>query len=68
MKKSLMIENEERKKMNIKNFDLESDLERLENFLRIQYMKNKNMTSWLPERLHDLIYRMDTYYIDKIWR
>ena len=22
------------------------------------------MTSWLPERLHDLIYRMDTQYID----
>ena len=22
------------------------------------------MTSWLPERLHDLIYRMDTQYIE----
>ena len=22
------------------------------------------MTSWLPERLHDLIYRMDTQYTD----
>lgn len=50
--------------MHIKKFNIEKDLLRLEDFLRKQYMKNKNMTSWLPERLHDLIYRMDTQYID----
>lgn len=48
--------------MEIKKFDLEKDLDKLENFLRNQYLENKNMTSWLPERLHDLIYRMDTQY------
>jgi len=44
--------------MEIKKFNLESDLKRLEDYLRNQYLINKNMTSWLPERLHDLIYRM----------
>lgn len=48
--------------MKIKKFNLEEDLERLESYLRKQYLENKNMTSWLPERLHDLIYRMDTQY------
>ena len=50
--------------MNIKRFDINDDLERLEDYLRNQYRENKNMTSWLPERLHDLIYRMDTQYVD----
>ena len=50
--------------MKIKKFDIENDLINLEEFLRNQYLKNKNMTSWLPERLHDLIYRMDTQYTD----
>lgn len=50
--------------MNIRKFQLDKDLKKLEAFLRDQYMANKNMTSWLPERLHDLIYRMDTQYID----
>ena len=44
--------------MEIKKFNLEKDLKRLEDYLRNQYLINKNMTSWLPERLHDLIYRM----------
>lgn len=48
----------------IKKFNLENDLTKLEEYLRSQYLKNKNMTSWLPERLHDLIYRMDTQYTD----
>ncbi|HAB67220.1 MAG TPA: hypothetical protein DCE23_07625 [Firmicutes bacterium] len=48
--------------MKIKKFNLENDLKQLESFLRNQYLENKNMTSWLPERLHDLIYRMDTQY------
>lgn len=51
--------------MQIKKFNLETDLEKLENYLRNQYLENKNMTSWLPERLHDLIYRMDTQYLDE---
>ena len=50
--------------MLIKKFDLESDLIKLEEFLRNQYLENKNMTSWLPQRLHDLIYRLDVQYID----
>ncbi len=50
--------------MKITKFDLTKDLERLESYLREQYLTNKNMTSWLPERLHDLIYRMDTQYVD----
>ena len=50
--------------MVIKRFNLEKDLSKLEEFLRNQYLENKNMSSWLPERLHDLIYRMDTQYTD----
>lgn len=50
--------------MEIKKFNLENDLIKLEDFLRNQYFENKNMTSWLPERLHDLIYRMDIQYTD----
>lgn len=50
--------------MEIKRFDIEKDLQRLENYLRDCYYKTKSMTSWLPERLHDLIYRMDVQYTD----
>lgn len=50
--------------MKIRKFQLDKDLEQLETYLRNQYLINKNMTSWLPERLHDLIYRMDTQYTD----
>ena len=50
--------------MIIKRFNIEKDLKKLEEYLRNQYRENKNMTSWLPERLHDLIYRMDTQYTD----
>jgi len=51
--------------MTIKRFNIETDLKRLEDYLRSEYLTNKNMTSWLPERFHDLIYRMDTQYTDK---
>lgn len=51
--------------MNIRKFQLDKDLQKLEAYLRNQYMANKNMTSWLPERLHDLIYRMDTQHTDR---
>lgn len=50
--------------MEIKRFDIEKDLKRLENYLRNCYCLTGNMTSWLPERLHDLIYRMDVQYTD----
>lgn len=51
--------------MIVRKFNIEKDLIKLESFLRKQYLDNKNMTSWLPERLHDLIYRMDTQYTDE---
>ncbi len=51
--------------MKVRRFNINNDLERLEEFLRNQYFENKNMTSWLPERLHDGIYRMDTQLTDK---
>lgn len=50
--------------MEIKKFALKSDLKRLENYLREQYIENRNMTSWLPERLHDLIFRMTAQELD----
>ena len=50
--------------MEIKRFDLTTDLKRFEDYLREQYIENKNMTSWLPERLHDLIFRMTAQELD----
>ncbi len=51
--------------MIIKRFDKDSDLKKLEDYLRKEYLNNNNMSSWLPERLHDLVYRMDTQYTDE---
>lgn len=50
--------------MQIKRFQPDKDLQKLEAYLRNQYFWNKNMTSWLPERLHDLIYRMSAQEAD----
>ena len=50
--------------MIIKKFCLETDLQKHEEYLRNQYLEGNTMISWLPERLHDLIYRMDTQYTD----
>ena len=50
--------------MKIRKFQPQKDLQRLEAYLRNQYMVNRNMTSWLPERLHDLIYRMGAQEVD----
>lgn len=50
--------------MQIRKFQLEKDLRILETYLRNQYLTNKNMSSWLPERLHDLIYRMGAQEAD----
>lgn len=53
--------------MTIKRFNIDEYLEKLEEYLRYQYLENKNMSSWLPERLHDLIYRYeDDLYLDLI--
>lgn len=46
--------------MHIRKFQLDKDLQNLEIYLRNQYFKNMNMSTWLPERLHDLIYRIGT--------
>ena len=50
--------------MQIRKFQQDKDLQSLEAYLRNQYFLNKNMSSWLPERLHDLIYRMGTQESD----
>ena len=50
--------------MQIRKFQLDKDLQNLEVYLRNQYFQNKNMSSWLPERLHDLIYRMGVQEAD----
>jgi len=50
--------------MQIRRFQLDQDLQNLETYLRNQYFENKNMSSWLPERLHDLIYRMSVLEAD----
>ena len=50
--------------MQIRKFQPDKDLKNLETYLRNQYFENKNMSSWLPERLHDLIYRMGVQEAD----
>ena len=42
----------------VRKFQMDRDLERLETYLRNQYFEHLNANSWLPERLHDLIYRV----------
>ena len=37
-------------------FDPDKDFDRLEGYLRDRYLESCEATSWLPERLHDLIY------------
>ena len=50
--------------MEIRKFQADKDLPILEAYLRDQYLRNRNMSSWLPERLHDLIYRMGVQEAD----
>ena len=50
--------------MTVRKFSFASDLAKLETYLREQYLVNRNMCSWLPERLHDLLYRLDVQYAD----
>lgn len=51
--------------MEIKKFNLDQDFKKVEVYLRERYMQNKNMTSWLPQRFNDLIYRIDEQANDK---
>lgn len=51
--------------MEVKKFNLETDYERVKNFLIECYKENKNMVCWLPQRFDDLIFRVDTLYRDE---
>ncbi len=51
--------------MRIINFQQDRDLERLEAYLRNQYFEHHNADSWLPERLHDLIFRVGAMEADE---
>ena len=46
-------------------FELNRDLERLEAYLRQQYLENRSAVSWLPARLHDVIYRVGAQETDE---
>lgn len=50
--------------MEIIKFCME-DLLSLENYLRDQYFRNKNTVSWLPERLHDMCFRISAQESDQ---
>lgn len=43
----------------------DKDLYRLESFLRDRYIESRGAISWLPERLHDLIYRVGAQETDR---
>lgn len=51
--------------MQVLKFELNKDLYRLEAYLRDRYFESYNATSWLPERLHDLIYRVGAQETDE---
>lgn len=44
--------------MHIRRFQTENDLPRLEAYLRDRYFEHHTAVSWLPERLHDVLYRV----------
>ena len=44
--------------MRIVHFQPDRDLYRLESYLRERYFEYRDAGSWLPERLHDLVYRV----------
>ena len=46
-------------------FDPDKDFDRLEGYLRDRYLESCEATSWLPERLHDLIYRVGAQEMDE---
>lgn len=45
--------------------DQDKDFDRLEDYLRDRYLETHEATSWLPERLHDLIYRVGAQEMDE---
>ena len=49
----------------ILHFQADRDLERLETFLRDRYFQHPEADSWLPERLHDLLYRVGAQEADE---
>ncbi len=49
---------EKGRQMQIRKFSADRDLARLEDFLRRQYLRAHLAVSWLPARLHDLLYRV----------
>lgn len=51
--------------MQIKRFEMERDFDRLQAFIRDQYRENHNIASWPPQRLHDLIYRLDIQHLER---
>ncbi len=44
--------------MKVMKFEYGTDFDLLEAFLRNQYFEHCRAVSWLPERLHDLVYRV----------
>ena len=44
--------------MRIVKFEPDRDLSRLEAYLADRYWESRRAVSWLPERLHDLLYRL----------
>ena len=51
--------------MEIRQFKADQDLVRLESYLRDRYRERSDASSWLPERLHDLIYRVGAQEADE---
>lgn len=51
--------------MQVKKFKINEDYDRVIEFLRDNYNENKNISSWLPQRFDDLIFRVDTLYKDE---
>ena len=51
--------------MQVVKFEINKDLCRLEAYLRNRYFESHNAISWLPERLHDLIYRVGAQEMDE---
>lgn len=51
--------------MRIVSFQVHRDLERLEAYLQNRYFEHHNTDSWLPVRLHDIIYRVGAQEMDE---
>ncbi len=51
--------------MRIVKFEPDRDLSRLEAYLADRYWESRRAVSWLPERLHDLLYRVGMQEADE---